>query len=259
MPQPDPRAAHAIDDRYDGVLSRMALSGGWAALAQLERHFRSPTTAHALVAEASARHLARLAPLRPGRAADGLVLHPHTAAALAGRDEFIIATRRAGTFAALQRLEYLHRHGRPLYPPPWLTPALLARPGASPARLDTLEEAILGLFRSPYLFYDFHPDGPAIALVDVPFRPGDLEEGLAGLRVFIRHFARPVPLTLLAESTDRADVLRAHFAATPRVPDGVRVDVIDLDTRCLYHPADPIEAIRLGAHYAATTEHFERR
>lgn len=259
MPKTDPSLAHAVDDRYDGVLSRMALSGGWAALSQLERHFHSATTAQALVAESCALGLARLAPLRPGRGAEGLVLRLQTAWALAGREEFAIATRRAGVFAAIQRLEFLHHRGRALYPPLWLGALMIARPAAPPARLDALEEAILGLFRSPYLFYDFHPDGPAIALVDVPFRPGDLEEGLAGLRVFIRHFGRPVPLWILAESSDRADMLRAAFAAAPRVPDGVRVEIIDLDTRGFYHHADPLEAMRLGELYAATSEFLDRR
>lgn len=249
----EPAAIHALDDRYDGILTRMALSGGWAALPQLEDHLGHPAAARALATELQRLGLGRLSPLRSG-VGDGLSLRLHTAWALAGREEFAVATRRAGIYAAVQRLEFFHRTGRALYSPLWLGPMLLADPHADGARIEALEEAILGLFRSPYLFFDFHPDGPAIALIDVPFRPGDLSEGLAGLRAFVRHFGRAVPLWVLAESEARRAALAAEFqAGPPRVPDGVRLEVHDLDSHRWFGHDDPDAALRIGAEFRAVS------
>lgn len=234
--RPDPDVIHRLDDRYDGVLTRMALCGGWAALSQLEQQLGDAASAHALVHEVEGAHLGQRAPLRSGPG-EGLTLRLSTAWVLAGREEFAVATRRTGIYAAVQRLAFHHRRGRPLYSPLWLAPTLLARPDDEATRLDALEEAILGLFRSPYLFFDFHPDGPAIAVVDVPFRPGDLTEGLTGLRTFVRNFGRTVPLWVLTDCEERRAERVAWFAETPRVPDGVRVDVIDLATRHIFEPS----------------------
>lgn len=251
--RPDPATIHALDDRYDGVLTRMALCGGWAALPQLEEHLGGPSAARALVSEVERGGLGQLAPLRSG-AGDGLALRLSTAWVLAGREEFAVATRRTGIYAAVQRLEFHQRCGRPLYSPLWLDPPLLAPGDAGRDRLDAIEEAILGLFRSPYLFFDFHPDGPAVAVIDVPFRPGDLSEGLTGLRTFVRHLGRAVRLWVLTDSAERRAARVAWFAESPRVPDGVRVDVLDLDSHRYFGHDDPDAAQRLGADFRAVSE-----
>lgn len=250
--RPDPDVIHALDDHYDGILTRMALCGGWAALPQLEQHLGDPSAARALATELQRTGIGRLAPLRSG-VGDGLTLRLSTAWVLAGREEFAVATRRAGIYAAVQRLEFHHRWGRPLYSPLWLAPSLIADAAPSSDRLEALEEAILGLFRSPYLFFDFHPDGPALAVIDVPFRPGDLSEGLAGLRAFVRHFGRPAPLWVLTGSEARCATRAAWFAETPRVPDGVRVEVLDLGSERYFGHDDPDAALRLGADFRAVS------
>lgn len=250
--RPTADAIHDLDDRYEGMLTRMALSGGWAALPQLERHLGDPA-ARALTAEARRTGIARLRPLRSG-VGDGLMLQLDSAWVLAGREEFAVATRRAGIFAAVQRLEFYQRQGRALYSPLWLDPGMLAASPVAPPRLAALEEALLGLFRSPYLCFDFHPDGPAIAVIDVPFRPGDLGEGLAGLRTFVRHYGRAAPLWVLTDSAERRASRRAWFAETPRVPDGVRVEVVDLQSDRFFGHEDPEAALRLGADFRAVSD-----
>ncbi len=254
--RPDPDIIHRLDDRYDGVLTRMALCGGWAALPQLEQQLGDAAAARALVLEVESERLGQIAPLRSGPG-EGLTLRLSTAWVLAGREEFAVATRRTGIYAAVQRLAFHQHHGRPLYSPLWLSPALLAAAGDGAARLDALEEAILGLFRSPYLFFDFHTDGPAIAVVDVPFRPGDLSEGLTGLRTFVRHFDRAVPLRVLTDCAERRTERIAWFAETPRVPDGVRVEVLDLDTRRFFEPMPASPTFEADLHAAGAVSPLE--
>lgn len=136
---------HVLDERYDGVMGRVALAGGLAAVPQIvDRLGRSRT--RSMVGACERYDLGERVPLGGSAPTTALRLSARTVAQLLDRPGGRLRLSGSGIVQSVRRFAYHARAGRPALRPSWVIDRVLAEARARLAeRLNAFGERITRL------------------------------------------------------------------------------------------------------------------
>lgn len=232
---------HLIDERYDGVLTALALSGGLAALGQLEAYLGSDLAVAALMREVRAHRLGRSVML-PGGTQQALLLRRTPLKLLLGRP-VPRPLMDWSQYVTVQRFEYRMRTGRPLHPAGWLSPEQYAR-GEVP-HPEAAEQMWRAMARLESVFVDLHPDLPRLVVVEQPAAERSYDRLIAALATVGTMLGVTIELRMACSSDEQAERTAARLDAAG-VGEGLPVNwaVVDLSTAHYFDSLDDVPTER---------------